>query len=133
MTIDKWNGDRSVSGGHSLCDACNRRDRPRYAARNDYDSRERQSNGAACKDTQQQRGIVNGFVNSGVNPARGVAVVLAERDEVLTQGVANLGRLIFGCPFTSGLSSRLLGNGRKLIERVLIVVKPDRKIAERQS
>jgi hypothetical protein len=59
-------------------------------------------------------------------------VVLAERDQVLTQGVANLNRLIFGGPFPSGLGSRLLCDRRKLIKRVLIVVQPDGQVAECQ-
>jgi hypothetical protein len=45
--------------------------------------------------------------------------VLAERDQIFTEGVANLSRLIFGGPLTSGLGSRLLYNRRELIQRVL--------------
>src|SRR4029078_3782649 len=118
---------------HSLCDACNRRDRPRYAACNDQYPSDRQCDGTTCEDGQHECGIVNALVNSGVYPAGRVAVVLAERDEVLTQRVANFSRLIFGGPFTSRFGYRLLGTARKLIERVLIVVETNRKVAERQG
>jgi hypothetical protein len=58
---------------------------------------------------------------------------MAERDQIFTEGVANLSRLIFGGPLTSGLGSRLLYNRRELIQRVLIIVEADRKVAERES
>lgn len=102
-TIAEWNGDSGVSGGNGLSHACNGRDRPGYAACNDRDPCERQGDGTACEDGQQQRGIVNAFVNSSVNPASSVAVLLAERDQIFTEGVANLSRLIFGGPSRAAL------------------------------
>ena len=59
--------------------------------------------------------------------------MLAERDQILTEGIANLSRLIFGGPFTSGLRARLFCNWRELIQRILIVVEPNREVAERES
>jgi hypothetical protein len=78
------------------------------------------------------RAVWSTFVDPCVDLAGRITVVLAQRCQVLAECGANFGRLIFFRPFASSLRPRLLGDGRKRIQGILIVVKPDVKIAERK-
>ena len=76
--------------------------------------------------------MIDAFVDLGIDLTGRIAVVPAQRCQILAERAANFSRLIFVGPFSRRLCARLLGDRRKGIQGILVSVNPDGKIAERE-
>jgi hypothetical protein len=74
--------------------------------------------------------MIDALVDLCIDLTGRIAVVQAQRCQILAERAANFRRLIFVGPFSRRLCPRLLGDRRKGIQGILVPVNPDGKIAE---
>jgi hypothetical protein len=74
--------------------------------------------------------MINTLIDLCVDLVGAIGVVLAQGRQILAQRRANFGRLVLVGPFARDLRARLFCNGSEFVQRILIVVKSNRKVAE---
>ena len=86
-------GDGAVAAGNSLRNACDVGDRPGHAACDDRHARQRQRDRNACSAVSKG-GMIDAFVDLCADLTGRIAVVQAQRCQILAERAANFSRLI---------------------------------------